>query len=126
MRSYAATLYDDTGAAGLQDAGVSATSFVVTSTPPKTCDETTVFSDVVAGHAYRVELQGYVQSAVELGRAAEGSSAMLLLSDGSYIAPAWTASCHGWMDSAGNRQPGYAYAYVTMMLSECSQLASQP
>jgi hypothetical protein len=124
LRSYVATLFDETGPAGLDDAGVSATSFLVASTPPKSCDESTVFSDVVATHAYRVDLQGYVQPAADLEPADEGSSAMRLRSDQSYIAPEWTATCHGWRDNQGTQQPGYAYANVTMKLNDCSHLGS--
>jgi len=124
LMSYVATLYDDTGLTGLTDAGVSAVSFLVTSTPPKSCSETTVFSDVVAAHAYRVELQGYTQPATDLEPAASGSNAILLRSDSSYVTPIWTASCYGWRDNNGNERPGYAYAYVTVHLTVCSRLGS--
>ncbi len=109
----------------MDDAGVSKRSFRVASTPPKGCEESTVFSNVVAEHAYRVELEGYHQLAAELRPATDGSSAMLLQSDGSYVPPAWNAACHGWTDNQGNSQPGYSYGYVTMMLSVCSRLGSE-
>jgi hypothetical protein len=124
LASYVATLFDVTGPAGLSDAGVSGQSFVVASTPPKGCDESTVFSNVVSGHAYMVELQGYTLLPDEIHPAESGSPAMLS-SDGSYLTPTWTASCYGWRDRNGNEQPGYAYAYVTMTLRTCSRLGSK-
>ena len=124
LMSYVATLYDDTGLTGLTDAGVSAVSFLVASTPPKSCSEATVFSNVVAAHAYRVDLQGYAQPATDLEPAASGSNAMLLRSDSSYVSPTWTASCYGWKDNNGNERPGYAYTDVTVHLTVCSQLGS--
>jgi len=124
LMSYVATLYDDTGAGGVGDAGVSAGSFLVASTPPKSCSEATVFSDVVAAHAYRVDLQGYTQLAADLEPATSGSNAMLLQDDSSYVKPTWTASCYGWMDNNGNKRPGYAYGYVTVHLTVCSRLGT--
>jgi hypothetical protein len=130
LMSYVATLFDFTGPAGLSDAGVSAQSFVVATSPPKGCTESTVFSSVAAGHAYMVELHGYKQSRDEYHSADSGSfsgsSAMLLNSDDSYLAPAWNANCYGWRDRNGVLQPGYAYAYATMTLSTCSLLGSEP
>lgn len=124
LMSYVATLYDDTGAAGLEDSGVSTSSFLVASTPPKSCSEATVFSNVIAAHAYRVDLQGYSLPATELIGAASGSNAMLLQSDSSYVPPTWTASCYGWMDNNGQQRPGYAYEYVTAHLTVCSRLGT--
>jgi hypothetical protein len=124
LMSYVATLYDDTGAAGLSDSGVSAGSFLVASSPPKSCSEAMVFSNVVKEHAYRVDLQGYTQAAADLAPAASGSNAMLLIGDSSYVTPTWTASCYGWRDNNGQERPGYAYEDITVHLTACSRLGT--
>jgi len=124
LMSYVATLYDDTGTTGLTDSGISAGSFLVASTPAKSCSEATVFSNVVAAHAYRVDLQGYALPATDLQPATSGSNAMLLRDDLSYVTPTWTASCYGWLDNNGSAHPGYAYEYVTVHLTACSRLGT--
>jgi hypothetical protein len=124
LKTYVATLFDDTGPTGLSDAGVSSGRFLVASSPPKPCSEATVFSRVIAGHAYSVELQGYQQPASDLSPAYSGSSAMLLNTDSSYVAPFWTATCHGWTDNDGMVQPGYSYGNATVTLHECTKLGA--
>ena len=131
LKTYVATLFDDTGPIGVSDAGVSSERFMVASSPPKPCSEATVFSRVISGHAYSVELQGYQQPASDLTPAYvtdrinnSGSSAMLLNSDSSYVAPLWNATCHGWTDNDGVVQPGYCYQNVTVTLHECTKLGT--
>ncbi len=128
LQSYVATLFDDTGPAGISDAGVSSGRFLVAISAARSCDQATVFSNVIASHAYDVELQGYKQRASDLYSAYisanSGSSAMLLRSDSSYVAPQWTASCHGWTDDEGNAHPGYAYLNVTVTLRECTKFGA--
>ena len=133
LQSYVATLFDDTGPSGILDSGVSAGPFLIASSPAKACDQATVFANVVAGHAYAVELQGYSQPASDLKpayisdiTAGAGSSAMLLTADSSYAAPLWTAACSGWTDNAGNRQPGYCFQNMTVTLRDCTKLGVIP
>jgi hypothetical protein len=119
VQVYVATLRDLTGSDKIYDAGVSAAPFVVASSPPTPCDRSLVFGNyVVVSHAYEIDLAGYDRSDIVPDH---GSSAMIL-ADGQYVAPRWTASCLGWTDSDGGAKPGISYANVTVTLSVCTQL----
>lgn len=126
---YVATLRDVSGSDAAIDAqlraqlitsGISAVPFVVASSPPTPCDQAIVFGNVVAYHAYDAELDGYDRSDIEPQYA--GSSAML--AEGDYVAPRWTASCHGWTDADGGVQPGYSYPNMTANLRDCTKLGT--
>ena len=126
---YVATLRDVSGSdnainaqlrAQLITSGISAVPFVVASSPPTPCDEAIVFGNVVSYHAYDAELDGYDRS--DIKPPYTGSSAML--AEGEYVAPRWTASCHGWTDGDGGVQPAYSSPYMTVYLRDCTRLGT--
>jgi len=124
LKSYVGTLFDVTGSEGISDAGVSATPFLVGSSPPTPCDRAIVFNYAVAAHAYKVTLDGYDRS--DITPTDPGSSAMVTSdANRNFVAPRWTAACHGWTDANGNAQPGLSYSNITVTLRECTKLASQ-
>lgn len=124
LQCYVGTLLDVTGSEGISDAGVSATVFLVGSSPPTPCDKAIVFNNAVAGHAYEVTLDGYDRSDIDIEPAYQGSSAMRTFVTKTFVAPRWTAACHGWTDTNGNAAPGLSYSNITVTLRECTKLAS--
>lgn len=127
VNSYVVSLYDVTGPAGIADSGVSSNTFFVSSSRPKSCKEATVFSNVVEDNAYFAQIDGYVELPAQLRPAYDDSlsavsSAMIRTSDSQFVNPAWTATCYGFMDNLGHRQPGRAYSNITVNLTSCSQL----
>jgi hypothetical protein len=123
LKSYVGTLFDVTGSDGISDAGVSATPFLVGSSPPTPCDRAIVFNYAVAAHAYEVNLDGYDRS--DIKPAVPGSSAMVTVdANQTFVARRWTAVCHGWTDTNGNAAPGLSYSNITVTLRECTKLAS--
>ncbi len=120
VQRYVATLHDVTGTDKIYDGGVSSAPFYVTSSSPTPCDESIVFGNVVAYHAYQATLDGYDRS--DIVPVYSGSSAMLAGS--AYVAPRWTASCSGWTESDGGAQPGLSYPNMTVMLRRCTKLGA--
>ena len=118
---YVATLSDVTGSDNISTSYVSLTPFVVGSSLPTFCNDPVVFGNVVAYHAYVVALDGYDRSDIEAQY--QGSSAMH--AGGDYVAPRWTASCHGWTAADGGSQPGLSYPNTTVILHECTRLGTE-
>lgn len=119
---YVASLRDVTGSDKINTVGVSAAPFVVASSPPTPCDQAIVFNNIVAYHAYEAELDGYDRS--DIAPQVDGSPAMQV--EGTYVAPRWTAICHGWTDGDGGARPGYAYPNITVDLRDCTKLGPLP
>lgn len=122
VQVYVATLRDMTGAdnvdLSLVNLSTSSAPFVVGSSAPTPCDESIVFSNVIVSHAYEVDLDGYNRSdilPVNLG-------ASVMFAGSQYVAPRWTAACHGWTDADGGVQPGLAYPNMTVTLRDCTEL----
>src|ERR1700690_1715327 len=55
VQRYVATLRDLTGSAKIDLLGTSSAPFVVGSSAPTPCDESTVFSNVIVSHAYEID-----------------------------------------------------------------------
>jgi len=119
VQRYVGTLRDVTGSDKISLTGVSSAPFVVGSSPPTPCDKSVVFSNVIAAHAYEVALDGYDRSDVDR---LPNSSPSVMFAGSQYVAPRWTAECHGWTDADGGFQPGLAYANVTVILRDCTEL----
>ena len=125
VQRYVATLRDVTGSdaavfslRGIYQLGESSAPFVIGSSPPVPCDASTVFG-VLNAHAYEVDLDGYDRSDV---KPLANSSQSIMYAGSQYVAPRWTAACHGWTDTDGGFQPGLAYPNVTVWLRDCTEL----
>jgi hypothetical protein len=123
IERYVGTLADVTGPSGLVASGsegVANAAFIVGSSPPTDCAESVVFAEVVAYHAYEVNLDGYDRADIE--PAAAGSSAML--ASGTYVAPRFSAVCRGWTNTDGGSEPGVASPNATIFLGNCTKLGN--
>ncbi len=121
VQRYVATLRDVTGSDKISETDTSAAPFVVGSSPPTPCKTPTVFSNVIEYHAYDVDLDGYDRSDIGPGN----SGPAVMFAGSQYVAPRWTAVCHGWTDADGGIQPGLAYPNMTVTLRDCTELGVQ-
>jgi hypothetical protein len=113
LQSYVATLLDVTDGSTMP--------FALPSSPPVSCAATITFRQVIAGHAYRLEVDGYdvpASSLVPLGGTASGSRTMLLESapDAGAVTPPWSTYCDNLTARADER----------LVPSKCEPFAKLP
>ncbi len=122
VQRYVATLRDVTGSDKISQLSTSSAPFVVGSSPPTPCDKSTVFGNVVVSHAYEVAIDGYDRSDIA---PLPNSAPSVMYAAAQYVAPRWTAVCHGWTDGDGGVRPGLAYPNMTVTLRDCTELGLQ-
>jgi hypothetical protein len=112
MQSYVATPFDITDDKALP------------SSPPIACSATVQFRDIVVGHEYRIEIDGYDVAAADLvpeGGSSSGSRKLVLRASpgaGAVDAP-WKTSCAG-----AEMKPLLAEADVQLLIKECAPLSA--
>ncbi len=118
MRSYVATISDFTE---------EGRHFTLPSSPPVSCAERVSFRNVVPGHVYVAEIDGYTDLPNELepiGGPSSGSRALRRVSGGpaEQVAPRWEGGCRGNPTTGG----AVAATRVNVTIGECELVDNGP